>query len=267
MSDVTNPEKTTSEYELQGDDVGSMEQAPGLGGGASAAPAFQMKPWMRRFIVPVGIIVAILIVYMFLSWSSSKKTKGEEQAAAEMMPKKEVTAVPAPVVTQPMITAAPAAPSQEQIAKIVSDQVQQSQDAVQRKLDDLAQQLGSTRQDVATLTNNINQNKQDIATINQNLTGVTSALAEVNKNIQKLTASKKKPIKKVKRKKMVPPKPYHVKAVVPGRVWLESADGKEVSLRVGDSLPGYGTVELISPRQGMVITSTGAVIQYGVNDI
>jgi hypothetical protein len=49
-------------------------------------------------------------------------------------------------------------------------------------------------------------------------------------------------------------------------VWLESADGKSVTLRVGDSLEGYGTVDVISPRQGMVLMSNGSYFQYGVND-
>ena len=57
-----------------------------------------------------------------------------------------------------------------------------------------------------------------------------------------------------------------MRAIVPGRVWLRSVTGKNVTLRVGDKLPGYGEVRIISPRQGMVVMSNGAVIQYGIND-
>jgi intracellular multiplication protein IcmG len=59
---------------------------------------------------------------------------------------------------------------------------------------------------------------------------------------------------------------YHIKAIVPGRAWLETGSGRTTTVRVGNKLSGYGTVTYISARDGLVILSSGEVIQYGIND-
>jgi len=60
---------------------------------------------------------------------------------------------------------------------------------------------------------------------------------------------------------------YHIRAMVPGRVWIESDDGKyNKTLKVGDELTGYGAVDYILYKEGMVLTSNGLYIQYGEND-
>jgi hypothetical protein len=78
-----------------------------------------------------------------------------------------------------------------------------------------------------------------------------------------------KPIVKIKRVVVYRPF-YTVRAVVPGRAWLQQkVDQHIVSLitvKVGDFLPGYGRVQMINSRQGKVWTSWGNVINYGSND-
>lgn len=67
----------------------------------------------------------------------------------------------------------------------------------------------------------------------------------------------------------VPFKPkvvYYLKAVVPGRAWLESNDGNLITVKEGDALRGYGTINKIDANEGWVQTSSGLVIKYGKND-
>lgn len=263
MTEYSNPGQTSGEYEMkaEGEALGSAEQ-PFAGLVGPAKPASKAKQLLKRFAIPVGIIISVLILFSFLSWSSggSKDKASQSQVIA---PKKEAMATPV-TPTQPIFTPTSTAPiAREQISSIVSAQISQSQGALQSKLDEMAGQLATSRDQIATLTTNIDQSKQDIAAINQNISSIVSSLQNVTTTLQKLT-TKPKPKKVIRRAALVH---YHIKAIVPGRVWLESSAGKLVTLRVGDKLAGYGTVDLISPRQGLVITSSGAQIQYGVNDI
>lgn len=59
---------------------------------------------------------------------------------------------------------------------------------------------------------------------------------------------------------------YSIKAIVPGRVWLDSSKGNSMTVTVGDHLIGYGVVKKVDARLGQVFTSSGKVITYGEND-
>ena len=61
-------------------------------------------------------------------------------------------------------------------------------------------------------------------------------------------------------------KNYFVHAVIPGRAWLSGEDGTAVTVTIGDLLPGYGKVTAIDPYSGMVQTSSGVNIYYGISD-
>lgn len=69
-----------------------------------------------------------------------------------------------------------------------------------------------------------------------------------------------------KRRRVVAQQVYHVKAVIPGRAWLESNFGNTTSVKVGDSLKNYGYIVSINTNTGNVDTSSGRVIKYGPND-
>ena len=67
--------------------------------------------------------------------------------------------------------------------------------------------------------------------------------------------------------KVLPRPPfYSVRAVVPGRAWLQVKRNRRIvhliTVKVGDFLPGYGRVQAISARRGMVWTSWGNIIKY-----
>jgi intracellular multiplication protein IcmG len=70
----------------------------------------------------------------------------------------------------------------------------------------------------------------------------------------------------IKKVILIPRRIYSVRAVIPGRAWLHATDGYLTTVKVGDVLCGYGTIQLINAREGKVYTSGGDVIQYGIND-
>lgn len=59
---------------------------------------------------------------------------------------------------------------------------------------------------------------------------------------------------------------YSVRAIVPGRAWIESPNGYKFSISVGDRVLGYGTVTQINADYGEVTFDGGDVIKYGSDD-
>lgn len=71
---------------------------------------------------------------------------------------------------------------------------------------------------------------------------------------------------KKRHRRLPAPLVYHVKALIPGRAWLESNRGTTTSVKVGDTLRNYGQITSINTNTGMVDTSSGRVIKYGRYD-
>lgn len=209
----------------------------------------------RRLLIPIGIIVAIIIVYNILNWFSAKRSQTEvkqeteiaqKQEATEQIPEQPATTTTAAVAPQPMVQQSSI--SQEDIASI-----NKNNEAIKDQLTNLNQKLEMSQSEILNLSGKMDQ--------------LASAVVTIQDELQKAKeeAENKKKLKAVKPKSVIVPI-YHVRAIVPDRAWLESSEGKTVTVRVGNKLEGYGTVELISPKQGMVVTSSGTIIQYGVND-
>lgn len=59
---------------------------------------------------------------------------------------------------------------------------------------------------------------------------------------------------------------YVVRAIVPGRAWIESPNGYKFSVSVGDRVLGYGTITQINSDDGEVAFDGGDVIKYGPDD-
>lgn len=59
---------------------------------------------------------------------------------------------------------------------------------------------------------------------------------------------------------------YFVKAMIQGRAWLITSDGATFTISSGDNLPGYGQILSIDPDKGVVMTSSGRVINYMPQD-
>ncbi|HGY2474064.1 TPA: hypothetical protein ACNU8V_005526 [Pseudomonas aeruginosa] len=55
------------------------------------------------------------------------------------------------------------------------------------------------------------------------------------------------------------PASMSLKAVLDGRAWFVTKGGESISVSVGDTIPGVGSVQRIDPDQGQVIMSNGVV--------
>lgn len=137
------------------------------------------------------------------------------------------------------------------------DRLQQANEKNQTTINQLQAQ-------VQDLRNSLAQNATVQSQLNQSMTALT---AEV-KQLATLVQDSQKPVVKVKKAAVLPSPPlvFHLRAIVPGRAWIVSNDGLSESVTTGDSVPQYGTVQVVDANRGMVLTSSGKVISYGEND-
>jgi intracellular multiplication protein IcmG len=203
-------------------------------------------------LIPVVLMIVVYIVYHLLTWVAGRK-QNSDVLQQQKVAQKEQQILPAKA---PVVAVAPTVDLNSQISRV--------ENSVRDQLNTINQQINDNRDQVAKTNDFAQQNQNDIALIKQEITAINLAVVKIAEDLQKLTKPKK--IKKIVKAKFPIPV-YHVVAIVPGRAWLQSGNGQTLTVRAGDKLAGYGTVDLISPRQGLVITSSGSIIQYGANDI
>ena len=252
-------DKITSEYKLPETEEMSAAPTDQHSDYPASESSVQMSPLVTKFreiiskvnkrklLTPIVIVVAILVVYAMFNFYGSKKTSAVEQ---ERLVKQ--TAAP------PAVTTAPTTEQQP----LVHAQLETEANVLPQELEKLSHDLTANQKQIAKLDDAISQTQQEISAVSSKLDQLTAAMQQLLLEVEKL-----KPPKAPQKKQVSKPIPiYHIRAIVPGRVWLESSDGQSVTLRVGDILEGYGRVEAISPRQGVVVMSNGTYIQYGEND-
>ena len=263
MDDKTTSSPDMTEYKFaEADGVpegAATDPGSAASGGEAPAPAssgFSLKFIdMRRAIMLGAVLVAIALLYGGFDFYNTKKMRATELQKAQVQD----------MAQQQATIVAPSIKEVESSPSFNGDQIAMVQTAIQQKINTVEQEMANNRDQLSGLRDSVSKAQQDISSVSQNISQLTVAMQQLLTEIQQLKLQAPKTSKS--RKRAAKPLPiYHVRAIVPGRVWIESADGKGVTLRVGDTLEGYGTVEVIAPRQGMVLMSDGSYIQYGVND-
>lgn len=192
----------------------------------------------KRVTIVILIIIIALIAFKLLSLRSHVK----------------VIATPKPVVAaQTMPTPVVTTPSPQEVEQLNS--LKQDEQTNQLTVSELQNQ-------VQDLHNSLNQSTSAQAQLNQSMVALTEQVKQLE---QVVAATTRKP---AVRKAALAPAPivFHLRAIVPGRAWIVSSDGLSESVAQGDSVPQYGTVQVVDANRGMVLTSSGKVIGYGDND-
>ncbi|MBA2654554.1 MAG: hypothetical protein H0U71_05760 [Gammaproteobacteria bacterium] len=198
----------------------------------------------RRMLVLLGLFLAIGLVYLVLMFTNARKnadlaqpTPTTDVAVANIPP----TGVPQPVQQVP--APAPADNSALLNGAQQNQITQQNMATLQTQLQQLQAQVGEVTTSIAALNNRIQVVANEIKAI----------------AVDRGMAGRGYPVGS-------PGTIYQLKALVPGRAWLQSGDGSTTTVSIGDRLPGYGIIQMINVDQGIVTTSSGALIQYGKRD-
>jgi len=129
-------------------------------------------------------------------------------------------------------------------------------------------------QEISEQKDRLNKLESETINLQTTLADINTKLSDLSTQINNLTSQVNKPpvveIKKPIRIKKRPPrryKPYisysyQLEAAIPGRAWIMRSDGTNLTVSLGDKIPGYGSVVGIDPNDGVVQMSSGANIKY-----
>ncbi|OGT63692.1 MAG: hypothetical protein A3J38_06205 [Gammaproteobacteria bacterium RIFCSPHIGHO2_12_FULL_45_9] len=198
----------------------------------------------KRILVVVAAIILLLLIVRAVHNKQPSITSlpSKPEAKAEYTAPTEQTEQPIVEEAKTQTFQPPAMPSMEQPSS-----------ASQAELKKLMQEVGSIQdelQDTRQTNQALEKSMHELTTQVQLL---SSQLSEVAAKL----APKKTPGEAVV---------YHLRAVVPDRAWIISNKGETLTVAVGDKLDHYGTVDKIDAQNGMIETSSGQKISYGVND-
>lgn len=186
----------------------------------------------RRKIISMSIIFFVLwgAYKLITTFTSQSKKNPQPTTAAQVTapkPRAQITK-PTPVNTMPSAS-------------------MQEVSAQKTRIDNLESQLVNLQSSLNDTTSKLNDLSTQISTLSEQL-----------KPAQVTTVTK------VKERPAPPPRiqkpPYRLQAAILGRAWLKRRDGSNVTVTIGDKIPGFGVVVFIDPNEGIVQTSTGAII-------
>jgi len=211
----------------------------------------------RKILLPLGLVLVVLVAYKAIDFFDAKKAQRAEQQKAQMQ---DVASEPiAPIPQQPIYPAEP----------IIAETNSNSPDVgmLKQKIAKVETDIQQDKVRLNNLDNNVSAMQENIATIDKNIKQVSSILQQEITQVEQLRKLAYKPIKRHRASKKPSLIKYHIRALVPDQAWIESENGKySRTVKVGDKLAGYGAVEYILYKEGMILMSNGAYIQYGEND-
>lgn len=141
----------------------------------------------------------------------------------------------------------------------------------------LSKQVADLRQNLMADDSRVHHVEVAVAKVEQSMANIDDAISDMRLQVQAMMKKMQmleKQMRKPKVKKAVVRRPmirrpqtlYALTAVIRGRAWVRDSQGHEMTVKLGDTIPGYGTVRFIDPKQGMIITSSGRIITYGQDD-
>jgi intracellular multiplication protein IcmG len=125
------------------------------------------------------------------------------------------------------------------------------------------QQSAAYRARINELVGELNSVNAALNTLKTTVGTLRASQVDIEARFKKMTTKPRPPTVS---SAVTPPLTYTVKALVPGRAWLQASNGRLMTVKVGDTLPRYGVVRTISPEHGQLITSRGTVIRYGPDE-
>jgi len=245
----------------------------------------QSKVSRKRIIISIIVlIVVVFIIYKLFSWmfGSKKKTTPPMEApaiSAQPIAIKEKVQTSSVLADQSAFKT-PKTPVMEQSGTVqlqkdfdamvsntkqVNQRLLQAGQHSQQVLVDLQNKQEVNQAQLTTLTNRMNSLEEHLGDIQDSIQGIAAQI-KANQVSQLLLDTYKAKLQDKQNRAIRRKKQYFVEAVIPGRAWLQAADGTDITVAVGDTIAGYGKVIMINPYNGVVRTDSGETIHYAVNE-
>lgn len=210
--------------------------------------------------------------------------QNDSQSLGNLTP---TSAIPAPQQTSPLAQQQPTAvaqPQEQTVAPVESmqemQQVESQNTDLTKRVSDLenavnqlntqlaadAQMNASNQAQIAGLIKSIDSMQTQMAKLNNAMQTMVNAVSQSSGNGQSGFVNPGMGGNNFNNNNMVSAPDYYVQAVIPGRAWLKNSSGQIITVAPGDAVPGYGTVTNIDSQNGVVTTSTGSKIVFGIDE-
>lgn len=225
----------------------------------AAAPEFGLQQSHRRIII-IGIVLVIilgLLVYRFVNRSLDKLSIPKLETPSLFQSK---SATPPPMQ---MESNAPSVPPSfaNQPAPAAIAPTPPPPTVTNAQIDQLNSTIQSQQQTISDLQNSMNGLQETVNNMNGALTAMSGQVSDLMNRLPK-----PKPPKPVIQAPPPPQVTYTVKAMVPGRAWLQGSNGSTLTVGVGNEVPHMGTVASVDVNSGTVTMGDGTVLTYNTNN-
>ena len=219
---------------------------------AASRARFNIRSILKKVLIPVGIVIAIYVVYQFIG-PDKTANKG-----VEFVPQTSTS------TTKPTTETTASASTLDQA---VTTSLARNEMALETQVNQLQSAQAQSSAQITTLINEYQNLADKYTALQSQLVDIRSGINAVSMQLAQMQSAAKE-VKKVEHKPAAaaPKITYTLKALVPGRAWLQASNNTTVTVKVGDQLAGYGTINAINTSQGWVATSSGKYITYGADD-
>ncbi len=215
----------------------------------------------------MGVIIVVMVYILYSMYTALVPVEQQEIKPVEQPPQVAVSQTPAPPRQEPVVV------PQEDTQKTVAESNQQVEKIVSSDVTSQLQNQQAAINEIADDTTYLENGQKDLSAKFDKLSTKLDALLDQVESIieeQKEKELKAKRLaeqrKEMAAKKLAPPMKYYIRALVEGRAWLQTDEGGEATVSVGQPLKDYGTILAIYVNQGLVTTSSGRVISFKDNE-
>ncbi|MDF1654755.1 MAG: hypothetical protein P1U34_06535 [Coxiellaceae bacterium] len=241
---VQSKSEPHADYTSLEDDTPSAGARRG-GGAAGVMQKVQGLVQNRIFLIVLVVIVIFIVLRIVSSNHKSKAT----------------TVASKPAVTKPV--------AQQFVAPTNTGNNQQT-DIVQGEVSTLQTKVSDNTSSISQIEQQLNKLQSSVDGVANSRGNTNEALAQLALQVKALAAEiKKRPTTRAKEVISLPrlkPVVYYLRAIVPGRAWIYGTNKRSASIMVGDRVKQYGRVLAINAPEGMVVTSSGKVIEFSSAD-
>ena len=243
------------QYEEPESSTGGDAQHAGGGSGGGVMDRVGLL-FKNRIVVAIFIVIVLFILFrIFMSHHST--TKKPTVAGTKPVP----TVAQQPSSNQNQLTTqlAQQAASQSQ----TSSQIETTVHSLDNKVSSNASSINQIQSQLSSLQNSIDSIANNRSNVNEAISQLALEVKKMSAGINKRKAVAQKAAPAVP---MAPPVTYYLRAVVPGRAWIYGTNKRSASITVGDRVKQYGRVLAINAQEGMVVTSSGKMIEFSSSD-
>ena len=226
----------------------------------------QMMKTIKKGVFAVGGLLLFLLIYKFVtSFFASPKAEVKKRTpvavtAPKVEPKSRAQIQPklkSPLPLQVSNTTLDNNSTNKKLDALVQERTRLNADLLS-----MHKQVRDVTQAVSAMTSSIDDLKQSMESMNEKIEQQSQQVTRL-KSVKRTKVSASAPVSRAAK---TPRTRYFVQAIIPGRAWLMSSQGKTLTVSRGSAVPGYGDVRLINSKLGRVFTSSGRVIQFSQAD-